>query len=243
VRVAVPLLAQALFERACGYPGECIACRRSAIDYVCGACARASALAHGPALMTSAPSYQIGRVYACALYLTAQAEPSPLASALRRFKYRGDRFAGRRLTAIFARHASRSVGSYDCIVPVPLHPTRLRKRGFNQAAWLSRSLARRLGLPHDYRRLRRVGTAVWQAGGRRSARECNVRNAFEARASYARPTRVLLVDDVLTTGATAGAAAAALRRGGADCVDLAVLLLTPPISRSRSFAPIPDGLH
>lgn len=231
VRIAVPLLAQALFEGAWGFAGECVACRRSTTDYVCGACARASALAHGPALITSASSGEIGRVYACALYLTAHAEPSPLAAALRRFKYTGDRLAGRRLTAVFARHVTRSAATYDCVVPVPLHPARLRERGFNQAAWLSRALARTLGIPHDYRRLRRIGTAVAQAGTRRPARMHNVRNAFEARAPYSRPTRVLLVDDVVTTGATAGAAAAALRCAGAACIDLAVLLRTPAVRR------------
>jgi ComF family protein len=103
-------------------------------------------------------------------------------------------------------------GAFDAVVPVPLHPARLRRRGFNQADLMARALARRLGIPVSYKleAVQRTRDQVHLSGvGRRE----NVRGAFRPRGPVS--GRVLLVDDVFTTGATSSACADALRRAGA----------------------------
>jgi ComF family protein len=100
----------------------------------------------------------------------------------------------------------------DVIVPVPLHAVRRRERGFNQARLLAAEIARRLETPLDDGLVRARPTAD-QTGLDRAARLANVRRAFAA--TGLRGARVLLVDDVVTTGATLSAAAAALLDAGA----------------------------
>ncbi len=104
----------------------------------------------------------------------------------------------------------------DLVVPVPLHPRRLRERGFNPATLLARALARERRVRLDPVALRRVRDTPSQTRLDRRARRRNVRGAFVARARV--PPRVWLVDDVVTTGSTLGEAARALRRAGARSV-------------------------
>jgi ComF family protein len=115
----------------------------------------------------------------------------------------------------------RLVATSDVLVPVPLHPRRLRERGFNQAALVAQQLGRRVGLPCCPDALvRRLDTAP-QAGLSAAARRRNVREAFAVRrkASVAGKT-VTLVDDVVTTGATASACGRELMAAGAREVRL-----------------------
>ncbi len=116
-------------------------------------------------------------------------------------------------------------GDWDLVLPVPLHADRLAERGFNQAVELARPLARRgLVLRHDV--LRRARATKAQAGLDARGRRRNLRNAFVAGGNL-HGQRILLVDDVMTTGATLDAAAAALRRAGAAHVANLVLARTP----------------
>ncbi|HUR46957.1 MAG TPA: ComF family protein [Candidatus Saccharimonadales bacterium] len=109
--------------------------------------------------------------------------------------------------------------NWDLIVPVPLHPLKKSEREFNQAERLSRCLAKATGIEMDARSLRRVLPTRTQTRLTRSERSANVRRAFSLRdAAAVKGRRVVLVDDVLTTGATTGACAAALLRGGAEAV-------------------------
>jgi ComF family protein len=105
----------------------------------------------------------------------------------------------------------------EVVVPVPLHPERERERGFNQAALLARALSKGAGLRLDEGSLARVGQAArHRAGMDRRARRETVEGAFRVvRPRLLKGRRVLLVDDVFTTGATASACAAALRDAGA----------------------------
>ena len=114
-----------------------------------------------------------------------------------------------------------ALGPVDVVVPVPLYRSRLWGRGFNQALTLSRLIARPAGLPLSNALCRRKRTRP-QAGLSHSARRRNVEGAFAVRDRGAiRGKRVLLVDDVMTTGATATACAKVLKQAGA--VSVAVL--------------------
>jgi ComF family protein len=113
--------------------------------------------------------------------------------------------------------------SFDAVVPVPLHWRRRLDRGFNQSELLARFVARRYGLPVT-NAVRRRRTTTAQAGLSNAKRRANVAGAFTvARPQAIAGRRVLLVDDVMTTGATAAACAAALRKAGASYVALLTL--------------------
>ncbi|MBR0229512.1 MAG: ComF family protein [Clostridia bacterium] len=109
---------------------------------------------------------------------------------------------------------------FDCIVPVPLHPTRLRQRGFNQSLLLGRALSSRTGVP-VMELLRRDRYRVPQSRLPMKRRADNVRGAFSCMGDPA-GKRVLLLDDVRTTGSTACACAQALLDAGAESVCLCV---------------------
>ncbi|HNX53454.1 MAG TPA: ComF family protein [Pontiellaceae bacterium] len=116
-------------------------------------------------------------------------------------------------------HAEYPDQPFDVVTAVPLHPPRLRERGFNQSAVLGAALARRLGLPFRGGLVRRVRPTVTQTGLTAPQRTANVCGAFRV-GLFARPAgrRILLVDDVMTTGATVNACAKALKTGGAASV-------------------------
>ena len=114
----------------------------------------------------------------------------------------------------------------DVVVPVPLHPVRLRQRGFNQAQPLARAVADILGVPAAPWLARRIRATESQQGLGAQARRRNVRDAFAVDVSVfpdLEGARVLLVDDVVTTGATLNALAATLRAAGARGVDALAL--------------------
>lgn len=138
---------------------------------------------------------------------------------LQRFKYPQPGFRGLDAAAdgvaiAWALRASRSAGARpDAVVPVALHPRRLRERGFSPPAVLARAIARAAGARCEPALLERVRDTPSQTGLNRAARRRNVAGAFRALRSV--PRRVWLVDDVLTTGATLASAARALRAAGA----------------------------
>ena len=129
------------------------------------------------------------------------------------------------LSAWIGRAAADLIAEADALVPVPLHPWRLFRRRYNQAAELARPMARRFDrpyLPDVLKRVRQGGQAGKSASGRRRG----VQGAFvvpPSQRSRIEGRRLLVVDDVMTTGATADACARALLRAGARAVDVAVV--------------------
>src|SRR2546429_2047183 len=140
------------------------------------------------------------------------------AEAIHRLKYEGREELARPLGTLFAGCEPPRA---DVVAPIPLHATRLRERGYDQAALLAREAGRRFGLPVRSL-LVRVRPTRQQVGLDRARREENVRAAFRSLRAAA-GLRVCLVDDVLTTGATAAEAGRALLRAGAIRIEVRTL--------------------
>ncbi len=142
------------------------------------------------------------------------------------FKYR-DRHEGLPLFARWLNKAGAELlADADLIVPVPLYPSRLWWRRFNQAAMLALAVGRLAGVPVDCAVLRRVKRTASQVGLSAEQRRRNVRGAFrvdKAHAARVRGKKLVVVDDVITTGATAEACARALKRAKAARVDILAL--------------------
>ena len=111
----------------------------------------------------------------------------------------------------------------DVVVPVPLHKQRQRRRGFNQAALLARRFAQQVDLPVDEASLVRHRQTAAQVELNAEQRKANVQDAFRCVSRGVVGKRVLLVDDVCTTGSTLEACATALREGGAKSVQALTL--------------------
>lgn len=144
----------------------------------------------------------------------------PVDHLVHSLKYRGQLAAGRVLGGLLAAGAE-SLGLHldvDCLVPVPLHPLRHADRGFNQATEITRWAARSLGRPMLTRALVRSRNTRPQVGLSLTERHGNIEGAFRAEARL-RGRRVVIVDDVCTTGSTLAAVASVLRAAGAATVD------------------------
>ncbi len=149
----------------------------------------------------------------------------PLDRLESRFKFAADLAAGRVLSALWRRELA--ADRPQLIVPMPLHPARLRQRGYNQAMELARPLAQVLEVPvrHDALLRTRATKAQTELGA--IARRRNVRGAFAAKPGVLWPEHVALLDDVMTTGATLAEAARVLRRAGVRRVDVWALARAP----------------
>lgn len=146
---------------------------------------------------------------------------APVDALIQRLKYARDLPLARVLGETWLEHpADRRLP--DVIVPVPLHTSRLRERGFNQSLELARPLARHLDIRLAPDALARVRATAPQAGLAPAQRARNVRDAFQARYALS-GRRVALLDDVMTTGHTADAAACAALEAGAQSVAVWVL--------------------
>jgi len=174
-------------------------------DVLCGACLR-----RPPPLQATHAAFVYG---------------FPLDRLLPRFKFHRDLAAGRALGEAMATRFA-TLPRPQALLPVPLHPARLRQRGYDQALELARPLARALAVPLQLDGLRRVRDTRAQSELDARARRRNLRGAFVA-GRGALPAHVALVDDVMTTGATLHAAAVALRRAGVARVDAWVCARVP----------------
>lgn len=219
------------------WPSRCLACEADGEDGLdlcaacvaalpwnasaCGRCAQPlpqPAEACGACLSTRTSA--LTEVHAACLYAP------PLDRLLLRFKFHGDLAAGRLLAQLMAQ-AFADRPRPAALLPVPLHRSRLRQRGYDQALELARPLAHSLDLPLlDSLLTRRHDTAP-QSRLDAAARKRNLKDAFQVQASPLLPLHVTLIDDVMTTGATLQAAALALRRAGVARVDAWVCARVP----------------
>ena len=145
-----------------------------------------------------------------------------------RFKFRGDLAAGRVLAGLLIERAGLEPPARpDLIVTVPLHVSRLRERGYNQAFELARPLGRALGIPIERELLQRVRATPAQTALDAASRRRNLRRAFAVNAKAPLPPHVALFDDVMTTGATLRECARTLRSAGVARVDVWALARAP----------------
>jgi len=147
----------------------------------------------------------------------------PIDFLIRRLKFNGRLSHARLLGELFALAlAERGESWPDCIIPVPLHPLRLRERGFNQALELARPVARRWRIPLLAEGLRRVRYTPPQTRLDARARQTNPLGAFMLSKPLA-DVRVALLDDVMTTASTVAECARVLRAGGATDIEIWVI--------------------
>ena len=191
----------------------CLLCDAPAAERpnLCAACAQDLA-----ALAWRLPGSPVTRLHAAFVYAP------PVSTLIRAFKFRGDLAAGLTLGSLLAERCREQPGPRpDVLVPVPLHPSRLRQRGFNQAQELAEALGRRLELPLMPHLCRRVRDTVPQSDlGSARERLRNVTGAFAVSATIPDIQHVALVDDVVTTGATTRELSRVLRRAGVRRVDV-----------------------
>ncbi len=154
----------------------------------------------------------------------------PAGSVVKSFKFRGDFFLGPLLLrrAIDLNWLPKDLKGFECVVPVPLHARRERERGYDQAALLGKVMARFTGVPLRRGALCRSRYTDQQAQLAAVKRWKNVQGAFRAASKAVADRHVLLMDDVMTTGATASECARVLKRAGAAKVSVLTLVRTQP---------------
>ena len=146
----------------------------------------------------------------------------PVDALIQALKYAGQLAIGRVLGRLLA-HEAAELGLHldvDCLLPVPLHPRRYAERGFNQSDEIARFVARGLRLPIAPELAVRTRETRPQVGLTPAERHANMHDAFVAAPGVVRGRRIVIVDDVITTGSTVAALARALREGGAVAVDV-----------------------
>jgi len=184
------------------------------------------AVACGACLQQDAHLRRRGRTPPLAQVRAACVYAAPIDRLLPRFKFHHDLAAGRLLAQLMA-DACAPLPRPDALLPLPLHRARLRRRGYDQALELAKPLARALELPLLDNVLVRTRDTAPQSRLDARQRRRNLRGAFAVRANAPLPAYVVLIDDVMTTGATLHEAATVLRHAGAERVDAWVCARVP----------------
>jgi ComF family protein len=203
------------------YPPQCAICRRAGA-LLCDACADALPPADGrrcaccwvPVTSAALCGHCAERPWVFASLRSACVMDEGARSLVHQLKYSGMSALADPMAALMLPHIG--PGDVDLVVPVPLHRGRERSRGYNQSALLAKRLAAAAGLPFDARAARRTrATAPLARTMHREERRAIVAGAFAGDAARVAKRRILLVDDVVTTGATLDSCAGALLAAGA----------------------------
>jgi ComF family protein len=148
---------------------------------------------------------------------------TPVDRLIQALKYRGQLDQARLLGTLLAqRLQAASPARPDCLLPVPLHPARLRERGYNQSLELAKPVARALALPLERHAVQRVRATRPQMELARAERARNLRNAFQTEQDF-HDQHIAIIDDVMTSGHTVNALARCLKRAGARRVSVWVI--------------------
>lgn len=144
---------------------------------------------------------------------------SPFKQLVSQLKFHGNLTYAPLLAHCFVRASKQHNNLPDCIIPVPLHPTRLRERGFNQALELARIISKQLNIPLDYSLCQRDKSTPFQSGLSAKQRKLNLKNAFSItkRHNY---NHVAILDDVVTTGTTVNELAKQLKLSGVKTIEV-----------------------
>ncbi|STY28392.1 competence protein ComF [Legionella wadsworthii] len=142
----------------------------------------------------------------------------PLRNLLHQFKYHNGLYLGSFLCQLMLLSLPNHENLPECLIPVPMHPQRIKARGFNQAAVLTRLLAKKLKLPFDLTKCQKVLNTKPQASLDGEQRKKNLREAFKTQKMPWK--HVAIIDDLLTTGSTANEIACTLKKSGVAKVDV-----------------------
>jgi len=155
--------------------------------------------------------------------LSAYYFEEPLRTLLHQFKYQGALFLRSLFVELMLDAVMKSYQT-ECLIPMPIHPLRLRERGFNQAMELAKYLGKHLGVPIDSHNCSKIINTSPQVSLDVRARRKNVSNSFEI--EEIKYQHVTIIDDLLTTGSSANALASQLKTAGVKHVDVWCLART-----------------
>jgi len=228
-----------IYESLIGFifPPQCVVCdslHENSHFFLCAKCERSLDLLQSPFCPNCRNTlekdevkcpicigqFAISRVWALGHY------DDTFRALIHAFKYAdiipAGRYLGRLLAGLLSESAT--ADDFDLIIPIPLHPSRERRRGFNQSLLIAQILSDAIEVPVDSESLIRIRKTRDQTGLKRKERVKNMRGAFAVdNDAELKGKAIILVDDVTTSGATAGEAARVLRNSGARRVELAVL--------------------
>lgn len=192
-----------------------------AVDRTCLKCGKILEEGYGHSLCRECTAYErdFDRGFCCMLYGLYEKD------MLLKFKYGGKAWYGEKLGQLMYDRFAMENEEIDLVVPVPIHRKKLKKRGYNQAELLAAPVAKNLGKPLAGALVRTVNTKP-MSGLTRTERLDNLENVFTVSEYYRKMIegkRILLIDDIFTSGSTADACARALKAGGARSVILLVL--------------------
>jgi ComF family protein len=222
------------------FPPHCVVCSRMG-TWFCGDCLASVEPVPQPVCTRCGEPMLRGRVCSSCRVNPLQLDGvrsvaihgGALRQAIHHFKYQHRRELAEPLGRLLYTYWQEGNLPVDVVIPVPLHASRQRERGYNQSALLARVLANQASLPFNDRDLTRTRATAPQVGLGAEERKVNVENAFVWKGGGLSGARVLLIDDVCTTGATLEACALALRQHDADSIW--ALTLARPLSGPVDF--------